>query len=132
MLVEKVREAPTLLDILDRVLDIGIVIDVRSAWSVGGVELGTIQGLMVVASIDTHVLRADVIERIDGRPAARPFSPRLTPTAGGGVRSPVSVNAPDPICPLCSNSITPGTATRHAGRRFHMREETRAAAVRGT
>ena len=120
MLVEKVREAPPLLDILDRVLDKGIVIDMRSAWSVGGVELFTIQGLMVVASIDTHVLRADVIGKIVGRPAARPFSPRLTPTAGG----PWS-------CHPTRRPAHPHALSRASSRRRRSREETRGAAVRG-
>src|SRR5262245_34816431 len=79
MLVEKGREAPTLLDILDRVLDKGIVIDGWSVWSVAGLELFQVQVLMVVASIDTHALHDEAVGRILGRPAVRPFPPSLNP-----------------------------------------------------
>jgi hypothetical protein len=45
-----------LVDLLDRILDKGIVIDVRARLNVAGVDLGiTVKARIVVASIETHL-----------------------------------------------------------------------------
>ena len=49
----------TFIDVLDRVLDKGIVIDGWGRVSLVGVDLITIEGWVVVASIDTYLQHAD-------------------------------------------------------------------------
>ena len=47
-------------DIIDRILDKGIVIEYRARVSIGGIDtLITVDARYVVASIDTHVRYAD-------------------------------------------------------------------------
>jgi hypothetical protein len=46
------------LDVLDRVLDKGVVIDYWARVSLVGIDLGTMDAEMVVASIDTYQNRA--------------------------------------------------------------------------
>ena len=51
-------QTPSQTDILDRILDKGIVIDAWSRVSLAGLELVTIESRMVVASIQTYLERA--------------------------------------------------------------------------
>src|SRR5437660_650395 len=51
----------TLLDILDRVLDKGIVIDAWVSISLVGIDLITVEARVVVASIGTYLKYADAV-----------------------------------------------------------------------
>ena len=51
----------TLIDVLDRVLDKGIVIDGWARMSVVGIDLLTVDAHVVVASIETYLRYADVL-----------------------------------------------------------------------
>ena len=52
----------SMVDLIDRVLDKGIVIDYWARVSLLGVDLAEIDARVVVASIDTYVQYADEIE----------------------------------------------------------------------
>jgi len=56
------RDDGTLIDVLDRVLDKGIVIDAWARMSVVGIDLLTVQMKVVVASIETYILYADKLD----------------------------------------------------------------------
>ena len=56
------RDEGTLIDVLDRVLDKGIVIDAWARMSVVGIDLLTVEMKVVVASIDTYLLYADKLD----------------------------------------------------------------------
>jgi len=56
------REDGTLIDVLDRVLDKGIVIDAWARLSVVGIDLLSVELKVVVASIDTYILYADKLD----------------------------------------------------------------------
>jgi hypothetical protein len=49
----------TLIDVLDRVLDKGIVMDAWGRLSLGGIDLIGLEMHVVVASIDTYLRYAD-------------------------------------------------------------------------
>jgi gas vesicle structural protein len=51
------------IDVLDRVLDKGIVIDGWWLVSLGGISLITVNARIVVASIDTYLKHAPVLAR---------------------------------------------------------------------
>jgi len=51
----------TLIDVLDRVLDKGIVIDGWARMSVAGIDLVGLEVKVVVASIDTYLRYSDVL-----------------------------------------------------------------------
>jgi hypothetical protein len=55
MAVERAPGGTSLIDVLDRVLDKGIVIDAWVRVSVVGIDLITVEARVVVASIDTYL-----------------------------------------------------------------------------
>src|SRR5262249_7939603 len=55
MAVERVSGGSSLIDVLDRVLDKGIVIDAWVRISLVGIDLITVEARVVVASIDTYL-----------------------------------------------------------------------------
>jgi hypothetical protein len=70
MNVERASAASSLIDVLDRVLDKGIVIDAWVRVSVIGIDLITIEARVTVASIETYLKYADVIGSV-GRPSVK-------------------------------------------------------------
>jgi gas vesicle structural protein len=55
MAVERAASGTSLIDVLDRVLDKGIVIDAWVRVSLVGIDLITVEARVVVASIDTDL-----------------------------------------------------------------------------
>ena len=55
MAVERISGGSSLIDVLDRVLDKGIVIDAWVRISLVGIDLITVEARVVVASIDTYL-----------------------------------------------------------------------------
>jgi hypothetical protein len=54
-----------LVDVLDLVLDKGLVIDAYARISAVGIELVTIDARIVVASVDTYLCFAEAVTRLD-------------------------------------------------------------------
>jgi len=63
VLIDRAAEEPRLIDVLDRCLDRGIVIDAWLRVSVMGLELVTVRTRVVVASIETFLEHADPLTR---------------------------------------------------------------------
>ena len=61
MVLERQPGGTRLLDVLDRVLDKGIVIDAWVRISLVGIDLITVEARVVVASIDTYLKYADAV-----------------------------------------------------------------------
>ena len=61
MAVERASGGSSLIDVLDRVLDKGIVIDAWVRISLVGIDLVTVEARGVVASIDTYLKYADAV-----------------------------------------------------------------------
>ena len=59
--VERTSGGSSLIDVLDRVLDKGIVIDAWVRVSLVGIDLITVEARVVVASIDTYLRYADAL-----------------------------------------------------------------------
>src|SRR6185436_10269976 len=72
MAVERAPAGGSLIDVLDRVLDKGIVIDAYVRVSLVGIDLVSVEARIVVASVETYLRYADAIERtgIASRPAS--------------------------------------------------------------
>src|SRR5439155_17304252 len=62
MIVERATHA-SLIDVLDRVLDKGVVIDAWVRVSLAGIDLMTLQARIFVASIETYLKQADSVAR---------------------------------------------------------------------
>ena len=70
MPVERAAGGSSLIDVLDRVLDKGIVIDAWVRVSLVGIDLITVEARVVVASIDTYLKYAEAVGITS--PASRP------------------------------------------------------------
>src|SRR6056297_1194155 len=58
-------DSSSLAEVLDRILDKGVVIDVWARVSVVGIELLTVEARVVVASVDTFLHYAQEIAKIE-------------------------------------------------------------------
>ena len=70
MPVERTTGGTSLIDVLDRVLDKGIVIDAWVRVSLVGIDLITVEARVVVASIETYIKYSEAVGGIT--PASRP------------------------------------------------------------
>jgi|SRR5882724_5777718 len=72
MPVERASGGTSLIDVLDRVLDKGIVIDAWVRVSLVGIDLLTVEARVVVASIDTYIKYSEAVGQVPtvSRPAA--------------------------------------------------------------
>ena len=61
MAVERSPSGSSLIDVLDRVLDKGIVIDAWVRVSLVGIDLVTVEARIVVASIETYLKYSEAI-----------------------------------------------------------------------
>src|SRR5574338_712923 len=70
MPVERTSGGTSLIDVLDRVLDKGIVIDAWVRVSLVGIDLITVEARVVVASIDTYLKYSEAVSLV--APVSRP------------------------------------------------------------
>jgi len=71
MATRRIDRAPrpsSLADVLDLILDKGIVIDAYVRVSLVGIELLTIDARIVIASVDTYLRFAEAVNRLDLQP----------------------------------------------------------------
>ena len=61
MAVERAPAGTSLVDVLDRVLDKGIVIDAYVRVSLVGIDLVTVEARVVVASIETYLKYSEAV-----------------------------------------------------------------------
>ena len=72
MPVERTTGGTSIIDVLDRVLDKGIVIDAWVRVSLVGIDLITVEARVVVASIDTYLKYSEAVGSVTpvSKPAA--------------------------------------------------------------
>jgi len=70
MPVERAAGGTSLIDVLDRVLDKGIVIDAWVRVSLVGIDLITVEARIVVASIETYLKYSEAVGQIT--PVSKP------------------------------------------------------------
>jgi CheY-like chemotaxis protein len=73
MPIEQLHESARLLEVLDRVLDKGIVVDAWRRVSLVGLDLLAVDVRMIVASFDTYVVH--MAQPAPSAPVARPAAP---------------------------------------------------------
>lgn len=61
MAVEKTNSSSSLAEVIDRILDKGIVIDAWARVSLVGIELLAIEARVVVASVETYLRYAEAV-----------------------------------------------------------------------
>jgi len=70
MPIERAAGGTSLIDVLDRVLDKGIVIDAWVRVSLVGIDLITVEARVVVASIDTYLKYSEAVGQV--APVSKP------------------------------------------------------------
>lgn len=77
-----------LADVIDIILDKGLVIDIYVRVALVGIEILTIDARIVVASVDTYLRFAEAVGRLDlERDRSRGLPPAVGPTIGGATPS---------------------------------------------
>ncbi|MDP2926097.1 MAG: gas vesicle protein GvpJ [Nanoarchaeota archaeon] len=71
-MVSRTPDASGLAEVLDRILDKGMVIDVWARISLVGIEILTIEARVVIASVDTFLHYAEEITKIEQASIAVP------------------------------------------------------------
>lgn len=61
MAIEKSADSSSLAEVIDRILDKGIVIDAYVRVSVVGIEILTVEARIVIASVDTWLRYAEAV-----------------------------------------------------------------------
>ncbi|KOO41926.1 gas vesicle protein GvpJ [Priestia koreensis] len=61
MAIQKSTDGSSLAEVIDRILDKGIVIDVFAKVSVVGIEILTVEARVVIASVDTWLRYAEAV-----------------------------------------------------------------------
>jgi hypothetical protein len=84
MPVERTSGTTSLIDVLDRVLDKGIVIDAWVRVSLVGIDLITVEARVIVASIATYLNSADAIAQCGPFLPSSPHSSLDTRRSSGG------------------------------------------------
>lgn len=74
----------TLAEVVDIILDKGMVIDAYVRVSLVGIELLTIDARIVIASVDTYLHFAEATNRLDLRVKSSEYDINITEMFGGG------------------------------------------------
>ncbi|PIS27123.1 MAG: gas vesicle synthesis protein GvpA [Candidatus Marinimicrobia bacterium CG08_land_8_20_14_0_20_45_22] len=61
MAVEKTNASSSLVEVIDRILDKGVVIDIWARVSLVGIELLAIEARIVIASVETYLKYAEAV-----------------------------------------------------------------------
>jgi len=60
-MVEKVNSSSSLVDVIDRILDKGVVVDAWARVSLVGIEILAIEARIVIASVETYLKYAEAV-----------------------------------------------------------------------
>lgn len=71
-MVNQGPDVSSLAEVLDRILDKGVVVDIWARVSLVGIEILTIEARIVVASVDTYLHYAEEITKIEQAAIAAP------------------------------------------------------------
>ena len=82
--ISRAPRPSSLADVLDLILDKGLVIDAYVRVSLVGIELLTVDARVVVASVDTYLRFAEAVNRLDLVPKEERGLPELLSDMRGG------------------------------------------------
>lgn len=105
MAVERASGGTSLIDVLDRVLDKGIVIDAWVRVSLVGIDLITVEARVVVASIETYLKYSEAVGQI--APVSRsPTSNEDLMAENAALRAQLAATAAAPKVPRPRRTVT--------------------------
>ncbi len=73
-MVSRTPDVSSLAEVLDRILDKGMVIDLWARVSLVGIEILTVEARVVIASVDTFLHYAEEITKIEQAAIATPIA----------------------------------------------------------
>lgn len=73
-MVSRTPDVSSLAEVLDRILDKGMVIDLWARVSLVGIEILTVEARVVIASVDTFLHYAEEITKIEQAAVATPIA----------------------------------------------------------
>jgi len=73
-MVSRTPDASGLAEVLDRILDKGMVVDIWARVSLVGIEILTVEARVVIASVDTFLHYAEEITKIEQASIAVPIA----------------------------------------------------------
>ena len=113
MAVERHAGGTSLIDVLDRVLDKGIVIDAWVRISLVGIDLITVEARVVVASIDTYLKYSEAVGQVApvAKPAVDAASHEAVMAENAALRARLAATGATDLAP------PPAAAPRRASRR---------------
>ena len=128
MPVERAAGGTSLIDVLDRVLDKGIVIDAWVRVSLVGIDLITVEARIVVASIDTYLKYSEAVGQVApvSKPAVEGKGYEEVIAENAALRAQLNGRAPDPrswrqaagrVEPTLSETGQPRRRSRRRSRR---------------
>ncbi|WP_181347943.1 gas vesicle structural protein GvpA [Thalassobacillus sp. CUG 92003] len=91
MAVQKSTDSSSLAEVIDRILDKGIVIDAYARVSVVGIELITVEARVVVASVDTWLRYAEAVGLLRDEVEEEGLGGRLAEDSQSNERSQLSI-----------------------------------------
>ena len=99
MAVERAAGGSSLIDVLDRVLDKGIVIDAWVRVSLVGIDLITVEARVVVASIDTYLKYSEAVGQVApvSRPAELPSTTQDILAENAALRAELAASKQRPV-----------------------------------
>jgi gas vesicle structural protein len=95
-----------LADVLELILDRGLVVDVHARVSLVGIEVLALDARMVVASVDTYLRFAEAVERMD-RSSTQPTPVELASDAKYRVTKAATGGALDAVVEQVVDLFTP-------------------------
>lgn len=104
-LATRTPSTSSLYDVVDVILDKGLVIDAFVRVSLVGIELITIDARIVIASVDTYLRFAEAVDRIDLRQESAAAS--LPDVMGGGGKGGMAAKAVSKGVDKLGDAITP-------------------------
>ena len=119
MAIETVNSSSSLAEVIDRILDKGVVIDVWVRVSLVGIELLVVEARIVLASVDTYLRYAEAVGltgqaavprvrgSVPGVPAASGLSGLSGLTGVSGVQDYVSSTTPIPSTGSYATGVSP-------------------------
>jgi hypothetical protein len=114
MAVERASGGTSLIDVLDRVLDKGIVIDAWVRVSLVGIDLITVEARVVVASIDTYLKYSEAVGQV---------TPVSKPAVDGKTHDALLAENAALKAQIALNTSGRATGARAAGNRRRARTE---------
>jgi hypothetical protein len=103
-----------LADVIDLILDKGLVIDAYVRVAVIGIELVTIDARIVIASVDTYLRFAEAVNRLDLNETELGGLPELQETGAKEMTEGVIEGAEDELLPSSLRTAAKGAAAAAA------------------